>query len=58
LVILERLAPVAEVGLTRADDRYAVKVNLQAPPPDNPTLPSVEAGVPVRVELDGAIREA
>jgi hypothetical protein len=44
--------------VTRADGGYAVKANLQAPPPGNTTLPSVGGGVPVRVEVVGVIHKA
>jgi hypothetical protein len=49
---------VIGVNVVRADSGCGGKVNLQAPPPDNTTLPSVVDGVPVHVEVVGAIRKA
>jgi hypothetical protein len=57
LAVFQALVPVVGVGITRADHGYAVKVNLQAPPPEGTTLPDVVDGVPVRVEVVGAVRK-
>jgi hypothetical protein len=54
--VFERLAPVVGVGVTRIDGGYGVKVNLRAPPPEGQIPESVD-GVPVRVEVVGAIRK-
>jgi len=51
-----KLGKVAGVGITRVDGRYAVKVNLMEPPAPDVELPTEIDGVPVRVEITGAIR--
>lgn len=56
LAVFERLAPVVGVGITRMDGGYAVKVNLQAAPPEGTSLPESVDGVPVRVAVVGTIR--
>jgi hypothetical protein len=56
--VFERLARVVGVGVTRVDGGYAVKVNLQAAPPEGEPLPEHVDGVPVRVEVVGTIRES
>jgi hypothetical protein len=56
LTEFQKLAPVVGVGITRANEGYAVKVNLQAPPPEGIVLPESVDGVPVRVEVVGTIR--
>jgi hypothetical protein len=53
----EALGTVVGVGVTRAGDDYAVKVNLREPPPPHVELPAVVDGVPVRVEVVGTIRK-
>jgi len=55
--IFERLAGVVGVGITRFEDGYGVKVNLQTAPEPDITLPDEVDGVPVRVEVVGAIRK-
>lgn len=50
-----RLADVVGVGITRLDGGYAVKVNLRCAPAKGVELPSTVDGVPVRVEVTGAI---
>ncbi|HKI35042.1 MAG TPA: hypothetical protein VKA46_24510 [Gemmataceae bacterium] len=56
LAVFQQLAPVVGVGVTRTDGGYAVKVNLQAAPPEGIALPESVDGVPVRVEVVGTIR--
>lgn len=46
---------VVGVGLTRQDQGYAVKVNLNRPPPRDWNLPRQLNGVPVRWEVVGVI---
>jgi hypothetical protein len=52
------LARVAGIGITRIDGGYDVKVNLREPPAPDVTLPQAVDGVPVRIEVVGAIRKA
>jgi hypothetical protein len=52
-----RLASVVGVGITRVDDGYGIKVNLRDEPPGGVELPELVCGVPVRVEVVGAIRK-
>jgi hypothetical protein len=49
-------ASVVGIGLTRVGDGYGVKVNLDAPPASDATLPEMIDGVPVRIEVVGPIR--
>jgi hypothetical protein len=51
------LAEVVGVGITRVGDGYGVKVNLRAAPAEGVELPGEVEGVPVRVEVVGAIRK-
>jgi len=46
---------VVGVGITRVQNEYAVKVNLNEPPPVGTELPSTIEGVPVRFEITGKI---
>ncbi len=57
LDVFERLARVVGIGITKVDDGYGVKVNLRDKPNDEVTLPETIDGVPVRVEVVGAIRK-
>ena len=50
-------ARVNGVGITRAADRYAVRVNVVSGA-DVPDLPETVDGVPVRVAVVGRIRAA
>ena len=52
-----KLASVVGVGITRVDDGYGIKVNVRDEPPGGVTLPDLVRGVPVRVEVVGAIRK-
>ena len=51
-----RIAKVAGVGITRIGGEYAVKVNLTEPIDPDVELPTEIDGVPIRVEVVGAIR--
>jgi len=51
------LAPVVGVGITRIGGSYGLKVNLQNPPAAGVSLPAEIGGVPVRVEVVGALRK-
>jgi hypothetical protein len=46
----------AAVGVTRIGDDYAVKVNLTEQPVKSLKLPARIDGVPIRVEVTGAVR--
>ncbi len=50
-------ASVVDIGLTRVGDGYGVKVNLDALPAPNATLPESIDGVPVRSRVTGPIRK-
>jgi hypothetical protein len=56
LEIFRCLGAVASVGITRVDDGYGLKVNLREPLRPGIALPTVIEGVPVSVEVVGAIR--
>jgi hypothetical protein len=56
LKIFGRLGAVASVGITRVDDGYGLKINLREAPRPGVALPTAVEGVPVRVEVVGAIR--
>ena len=45
------------VGITRVDDGYAVKVNLENPMPADESVPTSIDGVPVRIEVVGKIHK-
>ncbi|HWE37582.1 MAG TPA: hypothetical protein VG406_13520 [Isosphaeraceae bacterium] len=57
LAEFSRRASVVGVGITRIDGGYGVKVNLSSPPDADAPLPDLIDGVPVRVEVVGAIRK-
>jgi hypothetical protein len=52
----KKLGSVTGVGITRVRGEYAVKLNLSEPVEPGVTLPSEIDGVPLRVEITGAIR--
>jgi hypothetical protein len=52
-----RLAPVVGIGITRFGKGYGLKVNLERAPDTQVTLPEEINGVPVRIEVIGAIRK-
>ena len=45
------------VGITKINDGYAVKVNLQEPLVDKENVPTAIDGVPVQFEVVGEIRK-
>jgi hypothetical protein len=51
-----KLATLTGVGITRVGGEYAVKVNVSEPLDDDAAVPADIEGVPVRVEVTGAIR--
>ena len=53
---LGHLASLTGVGITRVGGQYAVKVNVSKPLDDDADVPADIEGVPVRVEVTGAIR--
>lgn len=53
----QRLAEVAGVGITRVGEGYGLKVNLRGKPKSTVILPEEIQGVPVRVEVVGAIKK-
>ena len=55
--VFAALGEVVGVGITRVGDGYGVKVNLRAAPAAGVELPAEVDGVPVRVEVVGAIRK-
>jgi hypothetical protein len=55
--VFKRLAPVVGIGITKIDGGYGVKVNLRDKPKTKGALPATIDGVPVRVEVVGAIRK-
>ena len=56
LEIFRRLGAVASVGMTRVDDGYCLKVNLREPLRPGVSPPTAVEGVPIRVEVVGAVR--
>jgi hypothetical protein len=57
LEMFSKLGDVVGVGLTRIGDEYGIKVNLASAVKDESTLPTEVDGVPVKVEVVGAIRK-
>jgi hypothetical protein len=49
-------AEVVGVGITRIGDSYGVKVNLRTAPASSVRLPDSLDGVPIQVEVVGAVR--
>ncbi|MBV9468968.1 MAG: hypothetical protein JO316_09475 [Abitibacteriaceae bacterium] len=47
LKLFKPLAAVVGVGITRVENGYGLKINLQQQPPPGVTLPTEVAGVPV-----------
>ncbi len=56
-VIFAGKAPVVGIGINRVADGFGVKVNLSEPAPPDADLPETIDGVPVRVEVVGALRK-
>ena len=46
-----RLPNLADVGIAKVADGYAVKINLTEPMPTGTHLPGEVEGVPVRIEV-------
>lgn len=57
LMTFSRLAKVVGVGITQMDSGYGLKVNLGRHPRPGVRLPEAVDGVPVHVEVVGAIRK-
>jgi hypothetical protein len=55
--VFRKLADVAGIGITRLDNGYAVKVNLQRQPSPEVSLPGELDGVPIHVEITGGARK-
>lgn len=55
--VFQRLARLTGVGITRIGRGYGLKVNVEAPPAEGVVLPNVIMGVPVKVEVVGALRK-
>lgn len=55
--VFGQVATVVGIGITKIDDRYALKVNLGTEPPAEVTLPTEVAGVPVKIEVVGRIKK-
>lgn len=55
--VFGKKAVVVGVGLTRLDGGYGLKVNLGEQPPRGVDFPEAIDGVPVHVEVVGAIRK-
>jgi hypothetical protein len=57
LEVFSRFGDVVGVGLTRIGDHYGIKVNFSSAVSDESVLPREVDGVPVKVEVVGAIRK-
>jgi hypothetical protein len=55
--LFSRFATVVGIGITKVDDGYGIKVNLQEAPPPGIVLPQSVLGVPVKIEVVGRIRK-
>ncbi len=55
--VFGKLASVVGIGITKINDSYALKVNLDSEPPAEVTLPTEVSGVPVQVEVVGPIKK-
>jgi len=56
-VIFAGKASVVGIGINRVAGGFGVKVNLSEPAPPDADLPETIDGVPVRVEVVGAIHK-
>ena len=56
LRLFEKLGSVTGVGITRVRGDYAVKLNVSEPIGPGVELPADIDGVPLKVEVTGAIR--
>lgn len=54
--IFDRHASVVSIGVTQADDGFALRVGLETPPRDPSRLPDKVDGVPVQVNVVGTIQ--
>jgi hypothetical protein len=54
---LEAEGSSAAVGITRVDGEYAVKVNITVGHDTDSSVPTQIDGVPVQVEVTGAVRK-
>jgi hypothetical protein len=55
--IFSRHGTVNGIGLTRMGERYAVKVNFESEPQDRASMPRDIGGVPVVVQVIGALHK-
>jgi hypothetical protein len=55
--VFGRLATVAGVGITKVNEGYGLKINLQTAPAKGVSLPTEVDGVPVKIEVVGSIRK-
>lgn len=55
--IFAQYGSVNGVGLTRQGDCYAIKVNFESEPRDRAQMPQEIEGVPVIIQVIGAIRK-
>jgi diaminopimelate decarboxylase len=55
--LFSKLGDVVGIGLTKIDDGYGLKINFSSPPNDPAAVPDDVDGVPVKVEVVGAIRK-
>ncbi len=53
--LLRDLPELNGIGLTRAGDGFAVKINLSGPPGPGTVIPAIFEGVPVLVETVGPV---
>jgi hypothetical protein len=56
LTVFTNIATVTGIGIIRMGDRYGLKVNLHALPPDAQWPAEIE-GVPITVEVVGTVRK-
>jgi hypothetical protein len=54
--VFSKIGEVMGIGITRIGRGYAIKVNLRAPLRGKASAPRAVRGVPVKLELTGAIR--
>ena len=55
--VFARLATVAGIGVTRVGRGYGLKINVESAPAGKRALPTEVRGVPVRIEVVGAVRK-
>ena len=58
VAVFGALAEVVAVGITRIDNGYGLKVNLQEMPAGEAFLPNEVDGVPGRIEVVGKFKKA